>query len=114
MPWRARPASAGRRPSDADRQMPDVVDLQEVDDLALDLVPQRQLLAPRPAPVCHRRHDAGAHGVMAAKLDVLEHRQALKQGDVLERARQAERGACVDGRAVIMRPPSRISPRAGR
>jgi hypothetical protein len=63
-----------------DRLVADVVDLEEVDHLALDLGAQRHFLLARRAAVGKRREDAGLHRVVAAELDVLEHRQSRGKG----------------------------------
>ena len=78
-----------------DGAMADVVDLEEVDDAALDLGTQRVFFIARAPATGQRRQQAGRHGVVAAELDVLEHREAAKQRDVLEGARQAHCGAAM-------------------
>jgi hypothetical protein len=66
----------------------DVVDLEEVDDAFLDLGAQFVLLARARRPVAQRRQQPGLQVRVAAELDVVEHRQAAEQRDVLEAARQ--------------------------
>src|SRR5437899_4900526 len=68
----------------AGRCLPDGLDLQEVDD-ALDERAMRQLLAPGRAPPDRVEEERPAHLEQAARHDVVEHRHALEQSDVLER-----------------------------
>ena len=73
------------------RLLAQVLQLQELDDLlARRAVPD--LLALRQAPVEHAAEHARAHAHVPAEHEVVEHGQAAEQGDVLERARDAERG----------------------
>ena len=78
-----------------DRRLADVLDLEEVDDL-LDRAPVLELLALR-----RRRSSSACCRIVAAHLqvapghDVVEHRHALEERDVLEGARDAERGGLV-------------------
>ena len=72
-----------------------MVDLEEIDHLALDLFAQARLLRGGGASVPHRAERAGAQAVVAAELDVVEDGQAAEERDVLEGAREAEGGARV-------------------
>ncbi len=70
------------------RRLPDVLDLEEIDHL-LHLRPLRHLLTPS-APDPYRLLDeAGLHLEVAAGHDVVQHRHALEERDVLERAGDA-------------------------
>ena len=72
----------------ADRRLADVLDLQEVDDL-LDLRPVLELLALGAPEVDRLLEERRLHPQVAAGHDVVQHRHALEQRDVLERARDA-------------------------
>lgn len=72
------------------RRMPDMIDLEEIDDALLDLGAQRFFFAARPAQVEQGIEDIGAQVGMAPQLDVVQHRHAAKQRNVLEAARQAQ------------------------
>src|SRR5712691_7374811 len=87
----------------ADDLVPDVLQLQEVDDLALDRDPMGPLLAGRAAVVEAAGQDPRAQVDVTADLDVVEDRHALEEGDVLEGARDAELRPLVrlEGRDVL-------------
>ncbi|KAG1519984.1 hypothetical protein G6F51_014752 [Rhizopus arrhizus] len=67
--------------------MADVVDLQEVDDAFFDVGPQSHLFTACAAQVEQGVQHIGAQVRMAAQLDVVQHRHAAEQHDVLETAR---------------------------
>jgi hypothetical protein len=69
-----------------DGEVADVVDLEEVDHLALDRLAQVRFLRRRAAQVPHRAERARLEAVMPAELDVVEHGHAAEQRDVLEGA----------------------------
>src|SRR6185295_10456265 len=79
----------------ADDLVPDILQLEQVDDLPLDDLPVPALLAGRPAIVEPRGEHARAVVDVPADLDVVEHAHALEQRDVLEGAGDAEVGALV-------------------
>ena len=68
--------------------------LQEVDHL-LDLRAVGDLLGPAEPGVERGAQDARPHVDMAAEQDVVEHRHAVEQGQVLEGARDAQAGDLV-------------------
>src|SRR5437867_947388 len=74
----------------AGRRLADGLDLQEVDD-PLDEGPMRELLPHGRAPVQRLEHEAPLHLQEPPRHDVVEHAHALEEGDVLERAGDAER-----------------------
>src|SRR5215472_16751504 len=75
----------------AGRRLADRLDLEEVDD-PFDEGAVLELLAPGRAPVERLEQKAAAHLQESPGHDVVEHAHALEQGDVLERARDAEGG----------------------
>ena len=70
------------------RRLADVLDLEELDDL-LDRCAVLGLLAPGTGQLQRDFQKAGVHAQVAAGHDVVEHRHALEQRDVLEGARDA-------------------------
>ena len=70
-----------------------MVDLQKVDDVFLDIGAQSRLFAPGAAQVEQRVEHMGLGVGVATELDVVEHRHAAEQGDVLAAAAQPELGA---------------------
>src|SRR3954466_3172764 len=73
------------------RRAPDVLDLEEVDDL-LGRTAMLELFAlRRPEPQCLLQ-EVATHLEIAAAHDVVEHAHALEERDVLEGAGEAERG----------------------
>ena len=95
------------------RQVADVVNLEEIDHVALDLAAQRHLLALRRAAVPQRRQRVGVQLRVAAELDVVQHRHAAKQRHVLEGARQAQGGATVGADAGEIAPLQQHAPALG-
>jgi hypothetical protein len=71
-----------------------VLDLEEVDDL-LDHAPVLELLALRRPDPERLLQEIAAHLQVAPGHDVVEHRHALEERDVLEGARDAERRGLV-------------------
>src|SRR5690606_12898774 len=65
----------------------------EIDDALLDLGAQRDFLAARAPEVDQGIEHVGAQVAVPAELDVVEHRHAAEQCDVLEAARETERRA---------------------
>ena len=70
-----------------------MVDFQEVDHVALDLLTQSQLFALAWAPISHGLQGIGSHAVVPPELDVVEHRHAPKQSHVLKCACQTHGSA---------------------
>ena len=83
----ALPEAVGER---GGRLLAQVLQLQELDDLLAGGA-MADLLALRQAPIEHAAEHARAHAHVAAEHQVVEHGEAAEQGDVLERARHAER-----------------------
>ena len=77
------------------RLVADVVNLQKIDHLTFDLAAQFHFFIARGAEIPHRRQRIRLQPPVAAQLDVVEHRHAAKQRDVLKRAREANPGALV-------------------
>src|SRR5271167_3302582 len=75
--------------------MPDVIDFQKIDHTALNFLAKGQFLAPSPRGGEECGDRAGAHQMMAAELDIVEHAKAAEQRNVLEGPRQAYAGARV-------------------
>ena len=73
------------------RRLADVLDLEELDDF-LDRVAVLGLLAPGTRQLQRDFEEAGVHVQVAAGHDVVEHRHAPEQRDVLEGAGDAEAG----------------------
>src|SRR5713101_751697 len=73
----------------AGRRLADGLDLQEVDD-PLDEGPMSELLPHGRAPVQRLEHEAPLHLQEPPRHDVVEHAHALEEGDILERAGDAE------------------------
>src|SRR2546427_1388371 len=73
----------------ARRRLANGLDLQEVDD-ALDGGPVLELLTPGRAPVEGIQEEVPPHLEQATGHDIVQHRHALEEGDVLEGARDAE------------------------
>src|SRR5262245_13982455 len=92
--------SVGQGPDDL---VPDVLQLEQVDDVALDDGAVGQLLAGRLAEVDAAGERARVQQEMAADLHVVQHGHALEQGNVLERARDAKLRAMMrlEGRDVL-------------
>ncbi|MDT4866654.1 hypothetical protein FQZ97_1015200 [compost metagenome] len=76
-----------------------MVDLEEIDDAFFHVAAQLGLFAARAAQVEEGVEHVGLQVRMAAELDVVEHGHAAEQRDVLEAARQAQRGAFRRGQA---------------
>ncbi|KEH11063.1 hypothetical protein GY14_02450 [Delftia tsuruhatensis] len=74
-------------------RMADVVYLQEIDDALLDVAAQLGLFAASAAQVEQGIEHVGAQVGVAAQLDVVQHRHAPEQRNVLEAAPQAQPGA---------------------
>ena len=91
-----------------DGGLPDRLDLEEVDD-PLHRVAVLHLLAPRRPEVERLPQEVAAHLEVAPGHEVVEHRHALEQGDVLERA-----GDPGGGRLVGPHPRARHPPEGDR
>jgi hypothetical protein len=93
----------------ADRPVADRAEVEEIDDLGIDPRGQRRLLAPRRAEPRRCREAVGAQFGVRPELDVLEHRHALEQRDVLEGAGDAAARAAVGGQGeqVVAGEPHR-------
>ncbi|MNT28106.1 hypothetical protein D3C72_1637690 [compost metagenome] len=76
-----------------------MVDFKKVDDAFFDVGPQRHFFAASPAKVEQGVQHIGAQVRVPPQLDVVQHRHAAKQRDVLETARQPQLGAFGRGHA---------------
>ena len=83
--------------------MADVVDLEKIDDAFLDVSTQFGLFAPGPPKVKQGIEHIGLEVRVAPELDVVEHRHAAKQRDILKAAPQSHLGAlrCRHARDVL-------------
>src|SRR5690554_8075507 len=71
-----------------DRLAPNMVNFQKIDDMALHLLAYRHFLATRSDKIGQRAQQAALHVYMSTQLDVIEHRHASKQCNILEGASQ--------------------------
>src|SRR3989344_4810883 len=91
----------------------EVVDFDKVDDALLDVAAQFRLFAARSAEVQQRVEHVGFEVRVSAQLDVVEHRHAAKQRNVLKAAAQAQLGALRCGHAGDVLPLKADGPLAG-
>ena len=70
----------------------DVLHLEKIKHASLELGTQFKLLTPGATEIPQRIEHVSLHVRVTAELDVVEHRHAAKERDILERARQADLG----------------------